>query len=153
MLDKLIPQRWKKSRQTGIPVRNKQYRDPFGTEVFFPSLPFFADDSVLPRVDVREGRKHITVKAELPGVDKNDIDISIDNGLLRLSGEKKRENEETGDNYYRLESRYGRFRRLIELPAEVDPDDVDATFKKGVLRVKIKKTKGAQSRKISIRPG
>ena len=153
MLDKLMPQRWKKTKESAVPVRNKQYRDSFGTEAFFPSFPFFTDDGVLPRVDVREGRKHITVKAELPGVDKNDIDISIDNGLLRLSGEKKRENEETGDNYYRLESRYGRFRRLIELPAEVDPDDVDATFKKGVLRVKIKKTKGAQSRKISIRPG
>ena len=153
MLDKLIPQRWKKSRQSAVPVRNEQYRDPFGTEVFFPSFPFLADDGMLPRVDVREGRKHITVKAELPGVDKNDIDISIDHGLLRLSGEKKRENEKTGENYYRLETQYGRFSRLIELPAEVDPDDVDATYRKGILTVKIKKAKDAQSRKISIRPG
>ncbi len=153
MLDKLIPKRWKKTQDSVVPVRSEHCRDPFGTEAFFPSFPFFADDGVLPRIDIREGRKHITVKAELPGVEKDDIDVSIDNGLLRLSGEKRREKEEKDENYYHLESEYGRFSRLIELPAEVDPDDVDATYRKGVLTVKIKKAKDAQSRKISIRSG
>lgn len=153
MLDKLMPQRWKKTKESAVPVRNKQYRDSFGTEAFFPSFPFFTDDGVLPRVDVQEGKKHITVKAEIPGVDKDDISISIDNGLLRLNGEKRRKKEEKDENYYYMESEYGRFSRIIELPAEVDPDDVDATYRKGVLTIKIKKTKNAQSRKISIQSG
>ncbi|MFP3998697.1 MAG: Hsp20/alpha crystallin family protein [Desulfobacterales bacterium] len=149
----LIP--WKrKARQEreekrpGLPDR---FWDPFGTGDFFPAWPFSETGTNQLKVDVKDGRTHITVKAEIPGVDKKDLDISLENGVLRIEGEKKEEKEDSDENFYRRESAWGRFCRRVELPAKVDESNVEAAYKKGVLTVKLKKAKDSGHRKVKVK--
>lgn len=108
-----------------------------------------------PSVDVMENDKEIRVLAELPGLDENDIEVSLDRNVLTISGEKKEEQEDKGKNYYRVERSYGAFQRTIPLPCEVVADKVDAKFKKGVLTITLPKTEEArkQARKITVKAG
>ena len=110
----------------------------------------FSDHNWYPSVDVSEGKKEIMVKAEIPGVDRKDIDISLDGRLLTIKGQKKHEKEESEEHYHRVESSYGYYQRTIELPAEVDSSQVDATYKDGILKMKLKKAKPAETKKIAI---
>ena len=105
-----------------------------------------------PRMDVSETDKEIVVSAELPGLADEDIDVSLSLGMLTISGEKKQEKEKKGRNYYHVERSYGSFQRSIPLPAEVDTNQVDAVFKKGVLTVTLPKTGAAQAgKKIAVK--
>ena len=104
-----------------------------------------------PRVDISEGEKNIIVKAEIPGCDAKDVDVSLDGRILTIKGEKKQEKEEKEKNYLRMERAYGYFSRTIELPGEVDQQEVDATYKKGVLTVALKKKASKDSKKIEIK--
>lgn len=108
-------------------------------------------DNWFPSVDISEGKKDITVKAEIPGVDAKDIDVTISGKLMTIKGEKKQEKEEKEENYHRMERSYGYFSRTIELPCEVDAERVDASYKKGVLKVELKKTRESESRRIEIK--
>jgi HSP20 family protein len=90
------------------------------------------------------------VSAELPGMDDEDIEVSLSRDVLTISGEKKQEKEEKGRDYYRAERSYGSFRRSIPLPAEVNADKVDAVFSKGVLTITLPKTAKAEGRKRII---
>uniref|UniRef100_A0A7C4L384 Hsp20/alpha crystallin family protein n=1 Tax=Bellilinea caldifistulae TaxID=360411 RepID=A0A7C4L384_9CHLR len=106
-------------------------------------------DTFTPRVDVKETDKKVIVTAELPGLDEKDIEISISGDALILRGEKRQEEEEKGEDYYRMERRYGSFQRVIPLPCEVQVDKAEASYRKGVLTVELPKTPEAQSaRKI-----
>ena len=102
------------------------------------------------RLDVTESEKQITVKAEIPGCDVGDIDISLEGRRLTIRGEKKEEKEEQEKNYLRVERAHGLFSRTLELPTEVDESAVEATYKKGVLTVVLNKTNPSESRKIEI---
>ncbi|RME79424.1 MAG: Hsp20/alpha crystallin family protein [Chloroflexi bacterium] len=106
-----------------------------------------------PRVDVAETDKEIKVSAELPGLDENDIEVTLTDDVLTISGEKKEEKEDKGRNYYRMERSYGSFSRSIPLPCQVEQDKVEATFKKGVLTITLPKTAEAQKerKKIAIK--
>jgi HSP20 family protein len=109
-------------------------------------------DVYSPRVDVSETDGKIVVSAELPGMESEDIDISLSEDVLTISGEKRQEKEENGKDYYRTECMYGSFERAIRLPDEVKADEVDATFDKGVLTVTLPKTAEAQTtKKIAVR--
>lgn len=111
-------------------------------------------DRFSPRVDVVESDKDITVSAELPGLEENDIEVNLAQGVLTLRGEKRAEREDKGRNTYRAERIYGAFRRDIALPAEVDESKVDAVFKNGVLTITLPKTVESQTRKkIKIKSG
>lgn len=101
-------------------------------------------------MNISENDKEVKVKAELPGLEAEDIDISLRNNTLILQGEKKFEDEETKDNYHRIERSYGRFYRAISLPAEVEAEKIKAKYKKGVLEVKLPKSEQAQAKKIEI---
>lgn len=103
-----------------------------------------------PQVDVTETEKEIKVSAEIPGVEPKDIDVSVENSMLTIKGEKKYEREEKEKGQYRMERSYGSFQRAIELPAEVDESKAKAEFKKGVLRLILPKRPGAQSRRKKI---
>lgn len=107
-------------------------------------------ETFTPRVDVKETAKKVVVTAELPGLDEKDIEISVVGDTLVLSGEKRQEEEEQGEDYYRMERRYGSFRRVIPLPCEVEVDKAEATFKKGVLTITLPKTPEAQSARKTI---
>ena len=107
-----------------------------------------------PSVDVTESDQEIKVSAELPGLAEQDIEVSLSNDVLTLRGEKKVEKEDKGENYYRMERSYGSFHRSISLPTEVKADQVEATFKNGVLTVTLPKAATAQNRKkINIKAG
>jgi HSP20 family protein len=93
-----------------------------------------------PKVDVTENDKDITVRAELPGIDDNDIEVLLNSNTLTIRGEKKVEKEQQGKAYYRMERSYGSFSRIILLPVEVDKDKIAAQLKKGVLTVTLPKS-------------
>ena len=102
----------------------------------FPiSREFFKEGEWVPRVDVSEGKKEITVKAEIPGCNAKDIDVSLEGQILTIKGEKKQEKEEKEKNYYRMERSYGAFQRILSLPEDADQDSIKATFKNGVLNI------------------
>jgi HSP20 family protein len=105
----------------------------------------------MPSVDVAESDGDITVRAELPGLEAKDIDLNISGDLLSIRGEKKSKEEVKEDDYFSRESYYGSFQRSIRLPAEVQSDKVDASFKNGVLDIKLPKSETTQSKKIEIK--
>jgi HSP20 family protein len=105
-----------------------------------------------PSVDVVETNDQIKVSAELPGLDDGDIEVSLDRGVLTISGEKSEEHKEERENYYRAERTYGSFRRSIPLPAEVNEDEVEAVFQNGVLTITLPKAEVVEGRKrISVK--
>jgi HSP20 family protein len=127
------------------------FERPFGLSPFFGESTFMEDFA--PRMDISETEKDITISAELPGLEPDEINIAIERNTLTISGEKQAEKEDKGKRYYRVERSYGNFHRSIPLPDEVDEDQIDATFKRGVLKVKLPKTKAAQveSKRITIK--
>ncbi len=112
-------------------------------ENFFSGLAPFGggrlESAFVPRVNVVEGDREVKVTAELPGLEEQDVEVSVSRGLLTLAGEKKTEAEERGKNVYAFERSSGTFRREIPLPESVDPDKAQAAFKNGVLTVSLPK--------------
>jgi HSP20 family protein len=104
-----------------------------------------------PRVDVEETEKELLVKADLPGVDPKDVEVSVMEGALVLRGEKKEVREDKKKNYHRVERFIGKFYREIPIPAGVDPDKIAATCGKGVVTVTIPKKPEIQA-KIPVKP-
>lgn len=104
-----------------------------------------------PSLDVSESGKEVIVKAELPGLDPKEIDISIRGDMLTIRGERKKEEEKKGEHYHRIERSYGAFSRSVRLPTEVDTDKVNATYKDGILRIEMAKTKAAAAKKVEIK--
>lgn len=113
------------------------------------------DDSITaaawaPAVDIYETDREIVIKAELPEIDKKDLDVRIENNTLTIRGERKFEAETKKENYHRIERSYGTFFRSFGLPDAVDAETVDATFKDGVLKLVIHKKAKTRSRSIKI---
>jgi HSP20 family protein len=110
-------------------------------------------DFAVPDVDVEETKDAIVVRAELPGLNPDDVTVEATPTQLTLRGEKREEREEQQGTLHRVERRYGAFLRRIDLPCEVDPNPSDARFRNGVLRVRLPKTEEAKSsqRRITVR--
>jgi HSP20 family protein len=104
-----------------------------------------------PSVDVSETKDNFVIKAELPGLDAKDVEVSISGNVLTLKGEKKKEEEEKGEHHYRSERYYGSFQRTFQLPANVKADKVEATFEKGVLKVTLPKVEEAKKKQIEVK--
>lgn len=107
------------------------------------------------RVDVKETDKEVIVTAEVPGVDLKDIDISLKNEGLLIKGEKRQEKEQKDKGYYKMERSYGSFERYLALPCEIDRENVTASYKDGVVKVTMQKTKEAikNEKQIPINAG
>ncbi len=103
-----------------------------------------------PVVDVYETDQELVVKAELPGVKKENVEVSIRDNALHIRGEKKEEKEEKTETYHRVERIYGRFERVVPLPTDVKVESAKAEFKDGVLEIRIPKAEGAKEKKIEI---
>jgi HSP20 family protein len=101
-----------------------------------------------PSIDIKETSGKIKITAELPGMDEKDISVSLQDDCLLISGERKEEKKDEGEEYYHRELSYGSFRRMIPLTAQVDADKVEAKFSKGVLKIILPKIAGAESDKI-----
>lgn len=104
-----------------------------------------------PAVDIRETPEALFLNAEVPGLDKNDISITVENSVLTIAGERKFEQETQEETYHRMERSYGMFSRSFTLPANVRGDQVEATFTNGVLSVRLPKAEESKPRKIDIK--
>ena len=160
----LIPWNWGKRQ---VPVRREQSQplqslqndinrafDSFwrGFDLPWPSTSSAWSIS-MPSVDVSESDKEIEVTAELPGIDEKDIDISLAEGVLTIRGEKKSEVEKNEKDYYLQERTFGSIERVVPLPDTIDLDSANATFKNGVLTVKLAKKPeaAAATKRITVR--
>jgi HSP20 family protein len=104
-----------------------------------------------PRVDVVENKENFTVRAELPGMKKDDVKLTLENSVLTLSGEKRFEEKRDEDNFHLRETRYGKFERSFRLTDNVDRSNIVADYKDGVLTISLPKTKESQSKEIAIK--
>ena len=143
-----------------IPWTERKELDRFRSEMdrlfdrFFDIPPlrrFVRESEWFPAMDVSETSKEVIVNAEIPGMDPKEIDISLNGRVLTVKGERNREHEEKDKNFHRVERRYGAFARSVELPAEVEAGKIDATYKDGVLKINLPKTKEQHTKKIEIK--
>ncbi len=104
-----------------------------------------------PRVDISETDSEFVIKAEIPEVGKDDVKVSVDNGVLSIKGERKQEKEEKGKKFHRVERYYGSFQRSFSLPDNIDAAGVKAVFKDGMLNVTMPKTAAAKPKSIDIK--
>ena len=104
-----------------------------------------------PVVDIIEDEKEYLIKAELPEVSRENVRVTVENGKLTLAGERKFEKEEENKKYHRVERFYGSFARSFNLPENADPEQVEADFKDGVLRVHLPKLEKAKPRQIEVK--
>jgi len=107
----------------------------------------------IPRVDVTESDKELSVTAELPGMCEKDVEVSLDNNVLTIKGEKHEDREEKEQHRHYVERRYGSFYRSIPLPAEIDQEKIEASCNNGVLKISLPKKvlPGSQAKKITIK--
>jgi len=124
---------------------NRLFEMPFGD--YTRDSEFFG---WAPAVDLYEDKDNLVVKAELPGMKKEDIEISLHQGNLLISGERKVESNEENGESSRSERFFGRFQRALELPKAVDPNGVSASYKDGILTVKLPKTEESKPKQITV---
>jgi HSP20 family protein len=130
---------------------DRLFEDVWGGRAGTSLLPeLWSRRDVVPQLDVTEDEKAFHVTIELPGLDEKDVNVSLADRVLAISGEKKAEKEEKDKNAYRRERAYGSFRRALELPGEVDAERIEAKFNKGVLTIDLPKTKEAQQKATKI---
>ena len=150
------------NRRFDLPMRRlfEDMFDTFGTEFGVPELfhelhagwpeetraGWFA-----PTVDVAETGDTVTLTAEVPGMTKDDLEVSIEEGFLLLKGEKKEVETKEGEQFHRSERRYGRFERRIRLPEHLDTEHIEASYSQGVLTLRIPKTGEAKAKRVEIK--
>jgi HSP20 family protein len=106
-----------------------------------------------PAVDIAEDDKEYTIKAELPGINKEDVKVTVENGVLSISGERKSEKEEKDKKYHRIERTYGSFVRTFTLPEGTAGDKMNAEFKDGVLKLHLPKDEKAKPKTVEVKIG
>ncbi len=126
------------------------FNNAFWGDRFTPSL-LFEKSGLFPRLDVKEEKKKIIVEAEMPGVESKDIDVALEGRLLKIKAEKKQERSDSAKGYSRHERAYGCYQRTIELPAEVDEEKVEASYKRGVLKIELKKARESETKRIEVK--
>jgi HSP20 family protein len=126
---------------------NRLFEDPFS--FLTPSTSFF--EGWTPPLDIYEDKDKYVVKAELPGMKKEDIDVSLDGNTLILSGERKHEEERKEGESYRAERFFGRFQRTVTLPAAVQGNKIEATYKDGMLTITLPKSEDAKRKQIQVK--
>uniref|UniRef100_A0A7V6CEG7 Hsp20/alpha crystallin family protein n=1 Tax=Thermodesulfobacterium geofontis TaxID=1295609 RepID=A0A7V6CEG7_9BACT len=104
----------------------------------------------IPAIDVSETDNEIIVKVDVPGVNPEDIEISLSDNVLVIKGEKKKEEEEKKENFYRMERYYGNFVRSIQLPCDIEEEKISATYKNGVLKVVLPKKPEEKKKVIKV---
>ncbi|MEJ2544857.1 MAG: Hsp20/alpha crystallin family protein [Calditrichaceae bacterium] len=120
---------------------------------FLNSDSRLSDDvtTVYPVVNIEETENEYLISAELPGMEKKDIHISLENNVLAISGEKKSESKSDEKNYHRFERTYGKFYRSFELPHSINQDNIDAGYKNGILNISLPKAEEAKPKQIEVK--
>ena len=129
---------------------SRDFLNSFFEDFGIPGL-FTEEGGFTPAFDISETENELIVRGEIPGMDKEDMDIHLTDGLLTIRGEKRHEKEEKKENYHRTERSYGAFSRSIGLPFDVETDKVDANYKDGVLKLTLPKSKKAKLKKIEVK--
>jgi HSP20 family protein len=138
-------------RRTGFLSRpERDFFDRFFGDFTLPRL-MSEDTEWVPAFDVSETDNELTIKADVPGMDKEDLNITVSDGILTIKGEKKHEKKEENKHYHCVERRYGSFSRTMRLPTEVEAEKVDATYKDGVLSITLPKSEVVEPKKIEIK--
>jgi HSP20 family protein len=104
-------------------------------------------------VDIYENKDHIVLEAELPGMNREDFDLTIENNVITLKGERRFEKRDESDNYHRVERSYGSFSRSFTLPQTVSSEGAGAEYRNGVLRVTLPKREEVKARRIKVEVG
>ena len=156
-------QKWNPFRGSSVwdPIREMEEMQSRVASLFGRRLPLKKDGGEeeltltewIPAVDIAEDDKEYTIKAELPGVNKEDVRVSVEGGVLSISGERKTEKEEKNKKYHRIERTYGSFARSFTLPEGTASDRVGAEFKDGVLKVHLPKDEKAKPKSIDVKVG
>jgi HSP20 family protein len=107
----------------------------------------------VPALDISERKDAYLVTVELPGVEPDDLQITMEDGLLTIQGERQFAQESSEQQFHRVERRYGAFRRSITLPAQVQAEQIEASFENGVLQIVVPKAEEAKPKRIQVRPG
>ena len=146
-----------KSEGTRFPMGLFDMDKWFAESFLRPFTPFGLErmravaEAVIPAVDIFENNGDVILKAELPGIKKEDIEVTLNDGSITISGEKKKESEIKKKDYYKWESSYGSFCRSFALPAEVQKDKVKSTYKDGILEVRMPKTETAKKKEVKVK--
>ena len=144
--------RWEPFRelQDRMDRMNRLFREsyrPEGPEEALTSTSF------APPVDIYEDEHNITLKMEVPGIDEKDLDVRIENNTLAVRGERKFEKEEKEENFRRVERQYGSFTRSFTLPSSVETENIQASYDKGVLAIRLAKKAEAKPKQIKVKVG
>lgn len=127
------------------------WRRPFPSPMLGERWPFPMVSMKAPSLDVFEEKDEIVVKADLPGMSKDEIEVTVTENVVTIKGEKKKEEEVKEKDYYRRERSYGSFVRSVELPSEVKSEQIKANFKDGVLEIRMPKTEEAKKKAVSVK--
>lgn len=130
---------------------NRMFEGFFGPAVGFWPANNTRSAAAFPRMDVSETDTAVQISAELPGVSQDQIELEVQADTLRIGGEKKDERTVNEQNFHAVERSFGRFDRVVTLPAEVDAQHAEATFKDGVLTVNLPKVKPVSAQKITVK--
>ncbi|MFY0628229.1 MAG: Hsp20/alpha crystallin family protein [Reichenbachiella sp.] len=129
---------------------NRFFDDLFNDNFFNGNLN--SENSFTPKVDIAETEKQFEIQFAIPGIDKNDLSIDLNDGVLTVSGERKVQNEKDERNFHSIETSYGSFKRSFQLPDNIDADKVDAKYEAGILNVTIAKDeKKIQKKTIAVK--
>lgn len=123
----------------------------FNDNRYFDSIDRELTSGNFPRVDITENETSYQIKADLPGMDKKDIAVNIENGVIRIEGEKKEEHKKEHGKYFHLERSYGHFSRSFALPEEVNAEKIEAKMHNGVLEVILPKSERARPKAIEVK--
>ena len=156
-------EKWNPLRGSSVwdPIREMQEMQSRVASLFGRRMPLKKDGGEegfmltewIPPVDIAEDDKEYTIKVELPGVNKEDVRVSVEGGVLSISGERKAEKEDTNKKYHRIERTYGSFARSFTLPEGAASDKVSAEFKDGILKVHLPKDEKAKPKSIDVKIG
>jgi len=132
---------------------SRLFEDSFSSAQTGQGDDFLTTSGFVPPVDVYEDGHSVFIRAEVPGIDPNDLDIKVENNLLTIRGERKWNKEEKEENFHRVERRYGSFSRSFTLPNTVNSDEVSATYDNGILELKLGKRAEAKPKQIKVSVG
>jgi len=144
--------RWEPFRelQDRMDRMNRLFRESYRPEGPEEAL---TSSSFAPPVDIYEDEHNITLKMEVPGIDEKDLDVRIENNTLAVRGERKFEKEEKEENFRRVERQYGSFTRSFTLPSSVETENIQASYDKGVLAIRLAKKAEAKPKQIKVKVG
>jgi len=149
---------WRRKQVEGSPVSKQlEFRREFDDLVnrFFGPEPWsmgrLFGQGFSPAIDIKETEDEFVVKAEMPGIDQKDLNVSLSGDVLTISGEKKEEKEEEGENIHRIERSFGSFSRSFNIPGEIQEDKIEAKYKEGILILKLPKSESTRKKAINIK--